>query len=121
MNPGATISIFIAAAALAALVGGAARADDPSGTQPHFGQPVNAAELEGQRGMALPDCASGCKLGSMNATLTGNTSTSGAFTASNVIGNGSMANSTGAFVAVQNIGNNVIIQTNMAVDVDFVR
>lgn len=119
MNQGATLSVFLVAAGVAVMAG-AARADDAA-VQPHFGQPVNAAELDSQRGMALPDCASGCTLGNMNATLTGNSSTSGAFTASNVIGDGSLANSAGAFVAVQNIGNNVIIQTNMAVDVNFVQ
>lgn len=113
--------IFLAATGVIAVTAGTAKADDPSAAQPHFGQPVNAAELDSQRGMALPDCASGCTLGNMNATLTGNISTSGAFTASNVIGDGSLANSAGAFVAVQNIGNNVIIQTNMAVDVNFVQ
>jgi hypothetical protein len=120
MTPGARTSIFLAAAGFFALTAAGARAGDPAALPPPFGQPVDAAELDSQRGMALPDCASGCTLGNMNATLTGNTSTSGAFTASNVIGNGSLANSAGAFVAVQNIGNNVIIQTNMAVDVNFV-
>jgi hypothetical protein len=120
MTQGAKLSIFLIVVAIASAQG-FAQAGEPAEAQPHFGQPVNAAELDSQRGMALPDCASGCTLGNMNATLTGNTSTSGAFTASNVIGNGSLANSSGAFVAVQNIGNNVIIQTNMAVDVNFVR
>lgn len=120
MTKGAKI-LLVSMAAGCALAAVPARADDPAGVQAHFGTPVDAAALERERGMALPDCASGCKLGNMNATLTGNVATSGAFTASNVIADGSLANSAGAFVAVQNIGNNVIIQTNMAVDVDFVR
>lgn len=120
MTPSIRVSLFLATAAALAFAG-MARADDAALPQPPFGQPVDAAELESQRGMALPDCASGCSLGNMTATLTGNTSTSGAFTANNTIANGALANSAGAFVAVQNIGNNVIIQTNMAVDVNFVK
>lgn len=119
MTPSTGVSLLLAAAAAVAAAGGV-RADDAALLQPHFGQPVDAAELKTLRGMALPDCASGCTLGNMTATLTGNSSTSGEFTANNVIGNGALANSAGAFVAVQNIGNNVIIQTNMAVDVNFV-
>jgi hypothetical protein len=114
-------SVLLAGVAAAAICAGAARAGEEAALQGvAFGEPVNAAELDRQRGKAAPDCASGCSLGGMTATLTGNTANVGAVTANNVIGNNALANASGAFVAVQNIGNNVIIQTNMDVDVNLV-
>jgi len=113
-------ALFVGVAALA-VSAGAARAGEGALLQAApFGEPVNAAVLDGQRGKAAPDCASGCTLGAMTATLSGNTANVGAITASNVIGNSALANSSGAFVTVQNIGSNVIIQTNMDINVNLV-
>jgi len=112
--------VFLSGAALLASVG--AKAGESGLVQsPYFAKPVNSDALAVERGRAAPECASGCTLGSMTATLTGNTANVGAITGSNVIGNSAFANSAGAMVAVQNIGNNVIIQTNMAVDVNLVQ
>ena len=122
MNTDKRLSLFIAgAAALALSLGSATADDDVRAAVSAFGEPVNAAELESQRGKALPECASGCTLGNMTAILTGNTATAGAVTGTNVIGDGTLANSAGAFIAVQNVGNNVIIQTQMDVNVNLVQ
>jgi len=112
-------SLLIAASAIA-VSAGMVQADEAALQFSSFGEPVNAAVLDSQRGKDAPDCASGCTLGSMNATLTGNTANVGAITGNNVIGGGAFANSSGAVVAVQNVGNNVIIQTNMNIDVNLV-
>lgn len=111
-------SIFLAGAAAMAISAELAQAGEAMLQSSHFANPVAAVELDRQRGKALPDCDP-CTLGNMTATVQGNTST-GDLTGSNVIGDGALANSAGAFLAVQNVGNNVVIQTNLAVDVNFV-
>lgn len=121
MRKGIRFSIFLAGAAAVAVSAGPCRADEPLLQSPYFANPVAAAELDAQRGKALPDCDPDCTLGSMTAVLHSNTADVGAMTANNVIGDGALADSMGAFVAVQNIGNNVIIQTSLAVDVNFVQ
>ena len=110
-------SIFFAGAV--AVSAGSCLADEAMLQSPHFANPVAAADLDSQRGKALPDCDP-CTLGNMSAVVQGNTST-GDLTGSNVIGDGALGNAAGAFLAVQNVGNNVVIQTNLAVDVNFVQ
>ena len=122
MNSRFGLSVLLAGAAVLSVSLAPAKAgEEMAAPMAAFGEPVNAAELESQRGKALPDCASGCNLGNMTAILTGNTATTGAVTGTNVIGNGTLANSAGAFIAVQNVGNNVIIQTQMDVNVNLVQ
>jgi hypothetical protein len=112
-------SIFLAGAAAVAVTAGSCQADEAMLQSPHFATPVAAAELDNQRGKALPDCDP-CTLGNMSAVVTGNSSV-GDLTGNNVIGDGALSNASGAFLAVQNVGNNVVIQTNMSVDVNFVQ
>jgi hypothetical protein len=109
-------SIFLAGAV--AVTAGSCQADEAMLQSPHFATPVASAELDSQRGKALPDCDT-CTLGNMSAVVTGNSSV-GDLTGSNVIGDGALSNASGAFLAVQNVGNNVVIQTNLSVDVNFV-
>ena len=111
-------SIFLAGAAAVAISVGPVQADEALLQSPHFANPVAAAELDTQRGKAVP--CDPCVLGGMTAVVHDNTAT-GDLTGSNVIGAGALANSAGAFIAVQNVGNNVVIQTNLAVDVNFVQ
>ncbi len=109
-------SIFLAGAAAVAVTAGSCQADEAMLQSPHFATPVAAAELDSQRGKALP--CDPCTLGNMSAVVRDNTSM-GDLNGSNVIGDGALSNAAGAFIAVQNVGNNVVIQTNMSVDVHF--
>lgn len=109
-------SLFLAGTAAVAVSVGPVQADEALLQSPHFANPVAAAELDTQRGKSPCDP---CMYGNMTATVTGNTS--GAVAGTNTIDGGALANSAGAFIAVQNVGNNVVIQTNLAVDVNFVQ
>ena len=110
-------SIFLAGAAAVAISVGPVQADEALLQSPHFANPVAAAELDTQRGKAVP--CDPCVLGGMTAVVHDNVS--GDVTGTNTIDGGALANSAGAFIAVQNVGNNVVIQTNLAVDVNFVQ
>ncbi len=76
---------------------------------------VSSKNLDSSRGMGT--CTSGCQLGTMTATSSGNSSSNSPITGNNSIGNDSFHGAAGGFIVVQNIGNNVIIQTQMNISV----
>jgi|GEM_PF-6312914 len=95
--------------AVALALSGGAAADEKAGGAFGGFVPLDTATLDGERGGA-PPCTGAC------AITSGNRAT-GAVTGSNTIEAGSFEGATGAFVVIQNVGNNVAIAADMTVTV----
>lgn len=94
--------------AVALTLAGGAVADETGGAFGGF-VPLDTATLEGERG-GSPPCTGACAITSGNQA-------NGAVTGTNTIEAGSFQGATGAFVVIQNVGNNVAIAADMTVTV----